>query len=144
MSRARDPAPLVQVRPSISRDLIFFRRQPISTILHQLVVEGAPGCLALLALRLRRFAIIGHGVRAQIWINKWPHSGPHCGHGRCSPAVTEPDILEPGKVLNFAHDSGHLGSSLPFCVDMLHEKGRQPSKGGACFFLDLTSQRFTS
>ena len=68
-------------------------------------------------------------MRAQIWINKWPHCGPHCGHGRCSPAVIEPDILEPGEALNFTHDSGHLGTSLPFRAEMLHENGRKSSKG---------------
>ena len=104
-------------------------------ILHQLVVEGAPGYLALSALCLRRVAILAHGMRAQIWINKWPDCEPHFGHGCCSPAVIEPDILEPGEVVNFAHDSGHLGTSLPFLVDMLHDKRQKLSKEGNMLLL---------
>lgn len=99
-------------------------------------MEGAPGCLALSALRLRRFAILGHGMCAQIWINKWPYCGPHCGHGRCSPAVIKPDILEPGEALNFAHDSVHLGTNLPFHVNMFHEKEQNPSKGVGMLLLE--------
>ena len=68
------------------------RWQPIFAILNQLVVEGAPGYLALSALILRCFAILAHGLRAQIWINKRPDCGPHRGHGRCGPAVIQPDI----------------------------------------------------
>ena len=92
-------------------------------ILRQLVVEGVPGYLALSALYLRCCATLEHGMCARTWINKWPDCGLHFGHGRCSPAVIEPDILEPGEALNFAHDSGHLEISIPFLVDVLHEKG---------------------
>ena len=69
-----------------------FRRQPISAILHQLVVEGAPRYLALSALLLGRFATFAHRLCAQIWINMWPDCGPHFGHGRCSPASIEHNL----------------------------------------------------
>ena len=69
-----DPA----ARIGVSRN---FRRQPIFAILHQLVVEGAPGYLALSALSLGDSAVTARGLRAQMWIETWPDCGPHFGHG---------------------------------------------------------------
>ena len=51
-----------------------------------------------------------------------PDRGPHFGHSGRSPTSLEPDTLDPGKVLDLAHDYLHLRADLPVLVKM-GEKG---------------------
>ena len=77
-----------------------------------------------MALFVRYFAILVHGLRAQIWLETWPDRGPHSGHSRYGPANLEPDTLEPGEVLDLAHHNLHLGFYLTFLVKVFDKAVR--------------------
>ena len=95
---------------------------------HQLIVAGPPGYLALAALFIRYFAILALGQRAQIWLDVGPDHGPHSGHSGRSPATFGPDTLDPGEVLDLAHEHLHLRAGPPFIVKVGEKGGRNLSK----------------